>query len=166
VGLLLDLRRSSCILACNIIPYYSIILSNSCILEVTLVLYLLWLSYTQSRPLRNSGRLELSFLSEEHYSALVKHALHDVSDYLRTLTTYKATPRWLPPFNDDDFTVVFQFPHFKFHVNNKLVRQPLFHPIGRDAKGDSIPMTWDDITPGCIVRVAVTNLFIQSLTVV
>src|ERR1700726_495462 len=54
MGLLLDLRRSSCILACNIIPYYSIILFNSCILEVILVLGLLWLSYTQSRPLRNS----------------------------------------------------------------------------------------------------------------
>jgi hypothetical protein len=67
---------------------------------------------------------------------------------------YKVTPRWLPPFNDDEYNVMFQFPYWKF-VGPKLTRFPLFEPVKRNDNGDTVKLTWPEITPGCIVRISV-----------
>jgi hypothetical protein len=68
---------------------------------------------------------------------------------------YKATPRWLTPFNDDEYIVMFQFPYWKF-LGPKLTQMPLFNPVKRNASDETVDLSWKEITPGCIVRISVS----------
>jgi hypothetical protein len=93
------------------------------------------------------------YLTKQHYQTYIGSALKDIDSKLRNLPNMRPAEKWIPPFDEDDGTVNFLWPHYKEVKGNMLEVSPILQPQ-TPTTTEVVP--WKAVEQGTIVRVKVT----------
>jgi hypothetical protein len=92
------------------------------------------------------------YVGKQQYQTYIGRALKDIDSKLRNLPNMCPAEKWIPPFDDDDGSVNFQWPHYN-EVKGKMVEVSLVLQAQCPSSTDVIP--WQAVEQGTIVRVKV-----------
>ena len=93
------------------------------------------------------------YVTKQQYQTYIGTALKHMDSKLRNLPNMHAAEKWIAPFDDDDGSVTFQWPHYN-EVKGKMVDvSPALQPQ-MPTTTEVVP--WQAVEQGTIVRVKVT----------
>lgn len=92
------------------------------------------------------------YVGKQQYQTYIGGALKDIDSKLRNLPNMRAAEKWIAPFDDDDGSVNFQWPHYN-DVKGKMVQVSPVLQAQSPTSPEIIP--WQAVEQGAIVRVKV-----------
>src|SRR5271167_4780636 len=92
------------------------------------------------------------YVTKQQYQTYIGRALKDIDSKLRNLPNMRPAEKWIPPFDEDDGSVNFQWPHYQ-ELKGKMVEvSPILQPqIPRNT--EVVP--WQAVEQGSILCVKV-----------
>jgi|SRR5271169_4129397 len=93
------------------------------------------------------------YVSKQQYQTYIGTALKHMDSKLRNLPNMRPAEKWIAPFDEDDGSVHFQWPHYN-EIKGKMVEVSPILEAQTQRSTEVVP--WQAVEQGAIVRVKVT----------